>query len=166
MDASLNIVDLIENNPITRLSQTYQHKLLTKIKTNFSDNEQQLFLASFYCYLKHDTRKDFVIDLDDVWEWLGFKQKVNAKTLLEKSFENEKDYKKSLLLQQKQTISIKGGHNKEIIMLNVETFKRFCLKAGTKKADEIHDYYLKLISKKKCILAAIQNHLQDYNATR
>ena len=29
-------------------------------------------------------------------------------------------------------------------MLNVATFKRFCLKAGTKKADEIHDYYIKL----------------------
>jgi hypothetical protein len=94
--------------------------------------------------LKHDTRKDFVIDLDDVWEWLGFKQKVNAKTLLEKCFEIDKDYIKSLLLQQKQTIHMKGGHNKEIIMLNVETFKRFCLKAGTKKADEIHEYYLKL----------------------
>ena len=29
-------------------------------------------------------------------------------------------------------------------MLNVETFKKFCLKAGTKKADEIHDYYIRL----------------------
>lgn len=29
-------------------------------------------------------------------------------------------------------------------MLKVNTFKKFCLKAGTKKADEIHDYYLKL----------------------
>jgi len=29
-------------------------------------------------------------------------------------------------------------------MLNIATFKRFCLKAGTKKADEIHDYYIKL----------------------
>jgi hypothetical protein len=144
MDASLNIVDLIENNPITRLSNTYQHKLLTKIKAKFNENEQHMFVASFYCYLKHDTRKDFVIDLDDVWEWLGFKQKVNAKTLLEKCFEIDKDYIKSLLLQQKQTIHMKGGHNKEIIMLNVETFKRFCLKAGTKKADEIHEYYLKL----------------------
>jgi hypothetical protein len=160
MDASLNIVDLIENNPITRLSQTYQHKLLTKIKANFSENEQQLFLASFYCYLKHDTHQDFVIDLDEVWEWLGFKQKVNAKTLLEKSFENEKDYKKSLLLQQKQTISIKGGHNKEIIMLNVDTFKRFCLKAGTKKADEIHDYYLKLESTLHEVLQEESQELQ------
>ena len=29
-------------------------------------------------------------------------------------------------------------------MLKVNTFKKYCLKAGTKKADEIHDYYLKL----------------------
>ena len=29
-------------------------------------------------------------------------------------------------------------------MLNVETFKKFCLKAGTKKADEIHDYFIKM----------------------
>ena len=29
-------------------------------------------------------------------------------------------------------------------MLSINTFKRFCLKAGTKKADQIHEYYLKL----------------------
>jgi hypothetical protein len=29
-------------------------------------------------------------------------------------------------------------------MLTVNTFKKFCLKANTKKADEIHDYYIKL----------------------
>ena len=90
MDASLTIVDLSEHNPITCLSQTYQHKLLTKIKANFSEKEQHLFLASFYCYLKHDTHQDFVIDLDEVWRWLGFKQKVNAKTLLEKWFEKNR----------------------------------------------------------------------------
>ena len=28
--------------------------------------------------------------------------------------------------------------------LNIMTFKKFCLKAGTKKADEIHDYFIKL----------------------
>ena len=29
-------------------------------------------------------------------------------------------------------------------MLTVETFKMFCMKAGTKKADEIHKYYVKM----------------------
>ena len=140
----LNIVQMIENNPITKLSSDYNVKLLTKIKEKFSDFEQQLFLTSFYCYLNYHPINDFVIDLDDVWKWLGFSQKVNVKTLLEKQFVIDKDYKKSLLLQQKQSIHKKGGHNKEIFMLNIKTFKLLCLKAGTKKADEIHDYYMKM----------------------
>ena len=37
-----------------------------------------------------------------------------------------------------------GGHNKEIIMLTIKCFKSLCLKARTKKADEIHDYFIKL----------------------
>ena len=144
MDASLNIVDLIENNPITRLTDTYQHKLLTKIKANFNENAQQMFVASFYCYLKHDAKNDFVIDLDNVWRWLGFSAKQKAKDLLEKKFTIELNYKLLLSPQVKQKDDTRGGHNKETIMLNVETFKKFCLKAGTKKADEIHDYYIKL----------------------
>jgi hypothetical protein len=141
---SVDIVNLIDNNPITKFSGDYQSKLVEKVKNNFTNYEQQLFLSSFYCYLKYDSKNDFVIDLDNIWQWLGFSQKVNAKMLLEKQFTIEKDYKKSLLLQQKQTNQTKGGHNKEIFMLNVETFKRFCLKAGTKKADEVHDYFIKL----------------------
>ena len=140
----LKIVELIENNPITKLSKDYNVKLLTKIKEHFTDFEQQLFLSSFYCYLNCDQKKDFVIDLDNIWKWMGFSQKVNAKTLLEKQFIINKDYIKVPLSQQKQSINLKGGHNKEIFMLTIETFKKFCLKAGTKKADDIHDYYIKL----------------------
>jgi hypothetical protein len=140
----LNIVDLIENNPITKLSQNYNGKLLSKIKNVFSDFEQQLFVTSFYCYLNYNQKTDFVIDLDNIWKWLGFQQKVNAKNLLEKHFTADIDYIKSLLLQQKQTVHIKGGQNKEIFMLNIKTFKLFCIKSGTKKADEIHEYFIKM----------------------
>ena len=142
---SVDIVNLIESNPITKFSGDYQSKLVEKVKKNFTNYEQQLFLSSFYCYLKYDSKNDFVIDLDNIWKWLGFSQKVNAKMLLEKNFTVDKDYTKSLLLQQKQTEqSTKGGHNKEIFMLNTDTFKRFCLKSGTKKADEVHEYFVKL----------------------
>ncbi len=141
---SFDVVDLIENNPITKLSSTYQNKLLTKIKAKFTETEQQLFVASFYGFLNYDPDNDFVIDLDDVWKWVGFAQKVKATVLLEKHFIIDKDYKKSLYQPGKQSDHTRGGHNKEIFMLNVSTFKRFCLKAGTKKADAIHDYYIKL----------------------
>jgi hypothetical protein len=33
---------------------------------------------------------------------------------------------------------------KQTILLNIDTFKKFCLKAGTKKADEVHEYYILL----------------------
>jgi hypothetical protein len=42
--------------------------------------------------------RDFVIDLDDIWKWLGFSQKAMAKRALEKNFKQEKDYKILLLL--------------------------------------------------------------------
>jgi hypothetical protein len=38
---TLDIVNLIEKNPITKLTNVYNNKLLTKIKKNFTDSEQQ-----------------------------------------------------------------------------------------------------------------------------
>jgi hypothetical protein len=144
MATSLNIVELIENNPITRLSGTYQNKLLIKIKNNFTDSEQQLFVASFYCFLNYNQRNDFVIDLDNIWKWIGFSSKYNSKRLLEKKFNLDRDYKIMLLQDEEQDIPTHGGHNKEIILLTVRTFKLFCLKAGTEKAAQIHEYYIKM----------------------
>ena len=43
----IDIVSLIENNPITKLSKDYNVKLLAKIKNNFTNFEQHLFLSSF-----------------------------------------------------------------------------------------------------------------------
>jgi hypothetical protein len=140
----LDIVKLIENNPITKLSNDYNVKLLSKIKENFSDFEQHLFLSSFYCYLNCDPLKEFVIDLDNVWKWLDFSSKQKSLRILEKYFLINIDYKNLLNHLDKQDVKIHGGHNKEKFMLNVNTFKKFCLKAQTKKADEIHEYYMKL----------------------
>jgi hypothetical protein len=157
----LNIVELIEKNPIVKLSNAYNNKLLIKIKENFTGFEQQLFVSSFYCYLNYDKNIDFVVDLDNVWEWLGFTQKISAIRVLEKHFKLGVDYKnlapqvggassdeekntfldgKAVLVQPK----INGGQNKLTIMLTIKCFKSFCLKAQTKKASEIHEYYMKM----------------------
>ena len=139
----LNIVKLIEDNPLTKLSSTYQSKLLTKIKDSFTNHEQQLFVSSFYCYLNCNQKTDFVIDLDKVWTWLGFYKKENAKRLLEKSFILDKDYK-TFAPDALELKKGSGGHNIKKIIMTINAFKSFCIKADTKKADEIHNYYLKL----------------------
>ena len=48
---SIDIVNLIENNPITKLNGNYQSKLIEKVKNHFNSYEQQMFLSSFYFYL-------------------------------------------------------------------------------------------------------------------
>ena len=185
---SLNIIQLIEKNSITRLSTDYENRLINKIKDNFDVNQQKMFVASFYCFLNYDANKDFIVNFDNVWKWLGFSRKDPAKRVLEKYFVIEIDYQvKSFVTENEKkpapptcgagykdehtvfdNINIDGientfenfdtntcgtseqrnlggaGLNKETISLTVNAFKKFCLKAGTKKADEIHDYYIKL----------------------
>ena len=145
----LNIVELIENNPISRLSSTYNNKLLMQIKKKFSDFEQQLFVSSFYCYLNYDKNTDFVVDLDNIWKWLGFNQKYNAERALEKNFTINIDYKTGPHLggayfYKETNIKQNGGQNIKKIFLTIKCFKSLCLKTQTKKADEIHEYYMKL----------------------
>ena len=140
MSQPINIVKLIEENPNNKLSKSYQGNLINKIKDNFSTKDQELFISSFYCYLNYKNN-DFVIDLDDMWKWLGFSTKQKGKELLEKHFTVDIDYELVFNLQVKNP---KGGRPKEKFMLNVKTFKKMCLKANTEKANEIHEYYIRL----------------------
>jgi phage anti-repressor protein len=144
--SELNIVELIENHPISKLTNTYNVKLLDKIKTNFSDTEQQLFIGSFYCYLNYDTKKDFVVDLDDVWKWMGFNKKYNASIVLNKQFTEKIDYINLAPASSGARSDDEkwGGQNIKKIMMTIKCFKSLCLKAHTKKASEIHEYYLKM----------------------
>uniref|UniRef100_A0A6C0I9C4 MSV199 domain-containing protein n=1 Tax=viral metagenome TaxID=1070528 RepID=A0A6C0I9C4_9ZZZZ len=156
----LNIVELIEKNPISKLSKAYNNKLINKIKDNFTDFESQLFVSSFYCYLNYDKNIDFVVDLDNIWKWLGFSQKIRAKECLEKYFKLDIDYKNLAFSDGKASSNNEnlahatseassndekwGGHNKQTILLTIKCFKSLCLKAQTKKAGEIHEYYMKM----------------------
>jgi hypothetical protein len=105
---SVDIVNLIESNPITKFSGDYQSKLVEKVKNHFTNYEQQLFLSSFYCYLNYNSKTDFVIDLDNIWKWLGFSSKHKTKELLEKYFIINKDYKSLLSQTGEQKKQTKG----------------------------------------------------------
>ena len=109
---------------------------------------------------------------------IGFSNKANAKRLLKHNFNEEKDYKlifirtdenkdkntviqtddghinKTLLFRTDEQKNNKDtrGRKEETIMLNINTFKKLCLKANTENADKIHDYYIKL--------EMIYNHLK------
>jgi hypothetical protein len=143
---TFDIVGFIEKNPLSRLNTEYQSALINKIKSEFNEEQQKLFVTSFYCYLNYNPLTDFVIDFEDVWKWCGFSRKDASKRLLEKHFTEDTDYKiETITPPIGGVIKERGGaHRKEKIMLNIKTFKKFCLKSDTEKSNEIHDYYIKL----------------------
>jgi len=219
-------------------------KLIDKLKEHFSEEEQRLYVSNVFLYLNYHPVDDFVVDLDNVWKFIGFSNKANGKRLLKQHFTENRDYKISLIRTDEQVVNIKNGKrllkqhftenrdykislirtdeqvvnikngkrllkqhftenrdykislirtdeqvvnikngkrllkqhftenrdykislirtdeqvvnikngkniggaglNQETIMLNINTFKKLCLKSNTENADRIHDYYIKL----------------------
>lgn len=144
---NLDITKFIEETPVAKLSGTYQSELLNIIKTEFTEFDQRVFLFNFYCSFNYDEENDFVIDLNQVWPWLGFTRKDHAKHLLEKEFEKDVDFVidfAPVLSGAKNQTENRGGHNKERILLTVDCFKVFCMTAKKPKAKLIRRYYVKL----------------------
>lgn len=166
MEQRLDITNLIEKNPLTRLNKFYENKFIQKIQQNFTENQHHIFLASFYTTLNYNQKTDFVIEFDSTWKWLEYSRKEECKRVLVKHFVEGVDYKIVLrqaaenldakkIHEEKAAPEIGGaaiessnlggaGLNKETILLSVRTFKKLALKSKTKKADEIHEYFIKM----------------------
>lgn len=143
--------------------------LVEFMKYKLNEEELELFTGSFWMYLKYHPVNDFVVDLDLVIKWLSYSQKGKAKQLLKSKFQENVDYvvqnfalpsgkaktpndSSNLSIQNfatpigvaKTQSDTRGGSNKETILLSINCFKKFCMKANTKKSDQIHDYYIKI----------------------
>jgi hypothetical protein len=158
-------MDIIANIPIENNIKKETHmQLLNIIKEEFTTDEQKLFVESFQLYLQYDDENEFIIELDNIWKWLGFSRKEECKRVLTKHFTKETDYK--IILVKKAAPQVGGaggaGLNKEQILMTIKCFKKLCLKSNTKKADEIHDYYIKLEKcNQKCLEKSLQKLLQE-----
>jgi hypothetical protein len=103
-------------------------------------------LAAIYATIDAiDLNSDpFPVDLGEAALWLGYsgearKAKSNAKALLTVEFMEGVDY---VLRLSTQTQNTRGGHNAEQIRLTSECFKKFCLRAGTKRAERVREYFI------------------------
>jgi phage anti-repressor protein len=96
--------------------------------------------------ISYNKTNDFIINFDDVWNWIGFGRKDHAKRLLKIKFKENIHYKIFLPRMGEQDLieNSHEGNNKEEILLTANTFKKFCLMAATDKSTEIYDYYIKM----------------------
>lgn len=128
-------------NSLSVLPENAQNKIIEKIKNTMNQSLCPMFISYFQGFVKN-TPEDFVIDFDDVWKWFGFSQKLHAIQLLKKHFIIDVDYKKidKSIIKREHT---RGGHNKEIIFVNLKTFKLFAIKSNTKKSSIIQSDFIK-----------------------
>ncbi len=119
-------------------------RLLQLLREELSGPEQEMFVNSFHMYLNHNAKKEFVVDLDDVYDWLGFSTKGNAKRVLDKQLVDGQHFKTLRIQADKQTGEAqgRGGTNKERVLMTVNGFKQFCMAANTDKAKLIREYYI------------------------
>jgi hypothetical protein len=128
--SKFDIMNMIENWSIESLSEGfYETKLYVELKENLNEQEKKLFLASYRYSQKYNAATDFLVDFSDVWKWCGCEGKIEAVNMLKNGFKADVDYK------------IDDAEN---YMLSLNTFKLFCLRAGTKRSDEYMDYYIKV----------------------
>lgn len=138
------LINIIRENSL--IEPCEQDDYINMILKNFNSNDEEIFLINFYLYQKFNKFTDYIVDLEQIYKWIGFSTLGNAKKTLVKHFIKDSDYKISLIQMDKQKSykEFRGGQNKENIMLNVHTFKKLCLKSQTANASKIHDYYIKL----------------------
>lgn len=140
---SFNIVYYIESDSdsIKSLIDLKLDSILYEtINEELTYHEKKIYWTHYYCSYLYNDDTDYVIDLDDIWKWLGYSQKKRAKDLLENYFTYNENYKISYENKTKG----RGGHNKEKIMMNLTTFKKFCMRAKTTKGEQMRNYYDKI----------------------
>ena len=88
----MEIVDLLEKHGSTSFSHAKRFKLIKKIDEMFPEEDADLFVKNFFAFLKYDEHKEFVMDFDDVWPFLGYSKKDKCKDVLMRHFKEGKDY--------------------------------------------------------------------------
>ena len=110
-------------------------------------NNIELLKLNFSLYIANKNNKNkFIINLDDIYKWVGFGRKGDAKKLLTREnneFKVNKDY---IIEFNNNKKNIRGGRNNETILLTMKCFKTFCLMARTNESKKFYDYYITFCS--------------------
>jgi phage anti-repressor protein/predicted GIY-YIG superfamily endonuclease len=107
-------------------------KLFTNIPHDFVDD--------FYDILesKNGKKDAFPIDLELLAKWLGVRKNTLVKTL-KSSYNEGEDYLLYRAMERQR-----GGYNKNIILITVDTFKRMCMRSKSEKAEMVRTYFIEL----------------------
>jgi len=151
---AINFTEILKHSITTlQLSESTQSKLIDLLNEELTEEQQHLYVTNLWMYMNYHPTNEFPINLETVFHIIGFANKGNATKTLENNFIKDEDYKiikstnkinEECLLVRTEKQTNRGGHNKEEIMLNTDTFKSLCMLAKTPQGKEMRKYYVKL----------------------
>jgi hypothetical protein len=78
---------------VSGVTSEIQNQILTEIRSTFTQQEQELYINSLMLYMNYHQTNDYVVNLEHVYQMIGFSRLDKAKrTLVENFIENE-DYR-------------------------------------------------------------------------
>jgi len=123
-------------------NEGFLHKYLETLN---HDDKDMLFIKNKLHIDKNTTKphqsnepneqQSFIIDLDEIWHWLGCNTKSKAKHILQKNFVIDIDYIK---------LGQRSDHNKEKIFITQHTLNLLSLRCNTDFSKRIQEYYLEM----------------------
>jgi hypothetical protein len=122
---SINFRELVKESKTT-LSINIQDRLVEKLNTDFTEDEQRWYVANLYMYMNYHPTNDYPINLEHIFAMIGFANKGNAMKTIKNNFTVNEDYKTSFVPKEKSSW---GGSNSDLVMLNTDTFKSLCMLA-------------------------------------
>ena len=135
---TVNFNEIVKHSDTT-LSLNLQTKLVDMLNSEFTEKEQQWYIANLYIYMNYHPTNDFPINLENVYSMIGFANKSNAMKTIKNNFTENEDFKITVIPKDH------GKFTENIVMLNIDTFKNLCMLAKTQKGKEIRKYFYFLI---------------------
>ena len=82
---TVNFNEIVKHSDTT-LSLNLQTKLVDMLNSEFTEKEQQWYIANLYIYMNYHPTNDFPINLENVYSMIGFANKGNAMKTIKNNF--------------------------------------------------------------------------------
>ena len=121
--------------------------LYNRIESIATSDDELGLVRNLYMYLGYDQDEQFVVDLDNVWVYVGFESKVYTKKKLQRHFDLNTHYKSI------QTHHISKASNTENIreytrtkiFMTPNAFIDLCIVSNTSRANQVRKFYSAMI---------------------
>jgi len=135
--------------------------LFNHLASVFTTEDERNFVRKFHRFLDNDPLKDFVVDIDEVWEYVGLHSKAYTKKVLQRRFVLDTDYKIMETQHVSQTVENIREYTRTKMVTTPNGFIELCIVANTYRSKQVRRYYAKMETVRREYLSFIYDQRME-----